>query len=151
MDGARSAQSRSRQRESHSADQRAPGVRPLLQSARATRHRRQGQRRQVDRLGHAPFEHRHARRLLHRALSRIGSCDSFINRELPDSEQSLQSRVCAAWWNWQEYLEEIRLASLRVIAQVKGHCAGLCRRLREETETTLRRIHFRISPPRIRR
>src|SRR2546429_263337 len=37
VDGTRSAQPGSRERESHSPDQRALGIRPLLQSARAAR------------------------------------------------------------------------------------------------------------------
>ena len=81
--------------ERHPPHQRAPRVGPLLQPARAARHRRQGERREAHRLRHAPLEHRHARRPLGRALSRVGSRDPARDRELPDPERSLQPRVRA--------------------------------------------------------
>ncbi len=50
VDGARSAQPRSRECESYLSNQRAFGIRPLLQSARPARDRWQGERRKADRL-----------------------------------------------------------------------------------------------------
>src|SRR5213075_2000378 len=48
-------------REGHPADQRTSRIGPLLQSTCTTRDRWQSQRRETDRLRHAPLKHRHSR------------------------------------------------------------------------------------------
>ena len=74
--GHRPAEPRPRQREGHPAHQRAPRVGPLLQPARAADHGGQAERREADRLRHAPVEHRHARRPL--AVARIRAREAAI-------------------------------------------------------------------------
>ena len=96
---------RSRERESHPADQRAPRVGPLLQPARAARHRRQGERREADRLRHA-------------ALATPPRTPTTGSRLIPASEAAILLAIAnyliqndlynrefvRRWWNWEEYL-----------------------------------------------
>ena len=70
LDGARPPEPRPREREGHPPHQRPPRVGPLLQPARPACDRRQGERREADRLRHAALQHRDARRLVDRAACR---------------------------------------------------------------------------------
>ena len=84
-----------RERKGHRARQQPSRDRPLLQPPRAADHGGEEERRQTDRPGHAPVEHRDPRGPLVVALSGLGSGDLPGGRELDDPGRPVRPRVRA--------------------------------------------------------
>ena len=97
-----------RERQGDLPDQLAPGVRSLLQPARAAHHRGQGERREAHRVGHPVVQHRHARRLLAVAVSGQRSRDQPGHRATPHLTSRYNREFVRQWWNWEEYLQTCR-------------------------------------------
>jgi hypothetical protein len=89
LDGLRSAQPRSRQRQRDPACQQPSGGGSLLQPPRAARDRREAEGREAHRAGHSPVQHGHSRRLLAIALPGIRARHLPGHRELPCAEGAL--------------------------------------------------------------